>query len=424
MKTTLFFLASLLLIFSSKAQETIKIMQYNLLNYNNYTSYCTQSNNNVSNKDGYIKTIFNYVQPDIFTVCEMNEQQLSVDRLLNNAINTDGRTNYAKGNRTNYSNSDLINMIYYNTDKLVLYNYTALPTDIRDINLYMFYVKDPNLAQTKDTTRITCVIMHLKAGSTTSDKEKRAAEVKTLMNYLNAFGKTSNYIAMGDLNTYSSNEECYQLLVNNSNPDIRFFDPISKPGNWSNNYGFASCHTQSTHSDDNGCAASGGLDDRFDHILTSFDIISGENNVKYTTDSYIALGNDGDHYNQSINDGTNNSVPANVLAALYGNSDHLPVILNLDITFPTSTSDFSKVPFDFYIPFETQGDKAILVAHCDGNFNIEIFNTVGSLIKSFAVNAAQGYNHIDISDIKKNNSLLLFRITSHDGKIKTYKFFK
>ena len=133
MKTTLFFLASLLLIFSSKAQETIKIMQYNLLNYNNYTSYCTQSNNNVSNKDGYIKTIFNYVQPDIFTVCEMNEQQLSVDRLLNNVINTDGRTNYAKGNRTNYSNSDLINMIYYNTDKLVLYNHTALPTDIRDI---------------------------------------------------------------------------------------------------------------------------------------------------------------------------------------------------------------------------------------------------------------------------------------------------
>ena len=142
MKTILLFLASLLLILSLKAQETIKIMQYNLLNYNNYTDDCTQSNNNVSNKDEYIKTIFNHVLPDIFTVCEINQQPLSVDRLLNNAINTDGRTNYARGNITSYSPySYLINMVYYNTDKLVLYNYTALPTNIRDINFICFMLK-------------------------------------------------------------------------------------------------------------------------------------------------------------------------------------------------------------------------------------------------------------------------------------------
>ena len=86
----------------------------------------------------------------------------------------------------------------------------------------MFYVKDPNLAQTKDTVKITCIVMHLKAGSSAANKNERAAEIKILMNYLNAFGKTSNYIAMGDLNTYSASEECYQLLVNNDNPDIRF----------------------------------------------------------------------------------------------------------------------------------------------------------------------------------------------------------
>ena len=39
-------------------EDTIRVMHYNLLNYGNYTSYCTSLNNNIDNKDDYLK--FNY----------------------------------------------------------------------------------------------------------------------------------------------------------------------------------------------------------------------------------------------------------------------------------------------------------------------------------------------------------------------------
>ncbi|MBT8195425.1 MAG: hypothetical protein HKO56_03565, partial [Bacteroidia bacterium] len=44
---------------------------------------------------------------------------------------------------------------------------------------------------------------------------------------------------------------------------------------------------------------------------------------------YNEFGNDGNHYNQSINWGTNSSVPSNIAQALYDASDHLPVTAEL-----------------------------------------------------------------------------------------------
>jgi len=424
MKSLLLFSAILLSLFhlANAQTDTLTVMQYNLLNYNNYTSYCTSSNNNVSNKDAYIKTIIDYVLPDIFAVCEMNQLMTSVDRLLNNALNANGRTNYAKGNRTNLSNSDLINMVYYNTDKLIYHSYTAYPTDIRDINVYTFYYKDPLLSVTHDTAWITCIVMHLKAGSTTSNANERLAEVSILMNQLNALNKQGNYLVMGDFNTYSSNEECYQLLVNHDNPNIRFYDPISKPGNWNNNCSFAPYHTQSTHSSSNGCAASGGIDDRFDHIMTSLDIISGSKNVKYINNSYFALGNDGNHCNDSINQGTNNSVPPAVLNALYGNSDHLPVILKLQIETATGIDEGNlKIPFDFYVLSNANENSGILVSTVNNKYNIDVFNVTGNKIYSTQISANVGYNNISLSNIEKTFSILFFRITDENGNSKVFK---
>jgi len=411
-----------LLSFAKAQTDTLTVMQYNLLNYNNYTSYCTAANNNVSNKDAYLKTIVDYVLPDIFTVCEMNQLQTSVDRVLTNVMNTSGRSNYAKGPRTNYSSSDMVNMVYYNTNKLVYHSYTAYPTDIRDINVYTFYYKDPAIAVTNDTAWITCIIMHLKAGSYEADAAERLAEVTILMNQLNALNKPGNYLAMGDFNTYTSTEECYDLLLNHTNPNIRFYDPITKPGDWNNNCSFASYHTQSTHNDyNNDCFAAGGLDDRFDHIMASLDVMSGGKNVKYISGSYTALGNDGNHCNDSINQGTNTSVPANVLAALMGNSDHLPVILKLQIDVATGINDEVKVPFDFYIPSNSADDNGILVSHCNGEFSIEVMNVTGSLVYRFQTNAATGYNTINLSDIPKTASIAFFRITDPDGNVKVYR---
>ncbi len=314
-----FFLLAFVSALSLHAQDSLKVMQYNLLNYNNTTSYCTASNNDETNKDAYIKTIIDYVLPDIFTVVEMNESATSIDRLLTNAMNAGGRTNYAHANSSNYAGSDIINMLYYNTDKLVFHSQTPIINAAltRDINLFQLYYNDPNLAITNDTSWETCIVMHLKAGSYASDETTRAAEVNVLMNYLNSINKAGNYLVMGDFNVYTSDEECYQNLINQSNANIRFYDPINQPGDWNSNPAFEPYHTQSTHTVDNDCAATGGLDDRFDFILSSMDIITGGQKVKYLSGSYHALANDGNHLNLAINNGTNASVPSIVLNAIY-----------------------------------------------------------------------------------------------------------
>ena len=106
-------------------------------------------------------------------------------------------------------------------------------------------------------------------------------------------------------------------------------------------------HTQSTrNTGSNSCFSGGGLDDRFDLIMMSGQVVEDTGAVSYIEDSYKALGNDGMHFNQDINAGTNSSVPSAVLSALYEMSDHLPVLADLkvkllpaDTTTPESISE-------------------------------------------------------------------------------------
>ena len=78
------------------------------------------------------------------------------------------------------------------------------------------------------------------------------------------------------------------------------------------------------------------MNDRFDQILVSQNVMYNNDNVQYQSGSYRAIGNDGLHYNSSLISGTNTIYPLNVVRALYYMSDHLPVELKVDVTFPTS----------------------------------------------------------------------------------------
>lgn len=416
MKTTLFTILLIVFGLYASAQDTLKIMQYNLLNYNNYTSYCTTSNNNVDNKDGYLTTIIDYTLPDIFTVNEINETNVTLDRVLNNVMNASGRDYYARANRTNYANSDIINAMYYDTRKLALHSQDVVVTPLRDINLYHLYYLSNDLATGGDTAWVTCIVMHLKAGSYTEDEDDRAAEVSLLMNYLNALNKPGNYLAMGDFNVYSDDEECFQNLIAHPNANIRFNDPINKTGSWNNNSYYADYHTQSTHSVSNDCAASGGMDDRFDWILASTDIITGGDLVKYVPGSYYALAQDGDHFNSSlISSPTNTLVPSNVLNALYNNSDHLPVIMKLAIAKPVGIEE-EQANFDFFVFRNDNNDlSAQVTATQVGRYYLRVFAADGRMISQQKINCTQGFNAINIEGVKANNQLLLIQLQSENG---------
>ena len=166
---------------------------------------------------------------------------------------------------------------------------------------------------------------------------------KAVIDYADNECKDDNLFLLGDYNMYSSSESAYQTLIGGQT--FRFEDPINTSGNWNNNGSFASVHTQSTRSSSsNSCFSAGGLDDRFDQILCSEAVVEGDDQMVFVPNTYFAVGNDGNHFNSSINSGTNYSVSSTVLSALYSLSDHLPVIADFDVDMQGLSTDEFKIP--------------------------------------------------------------------------------
>ncbi|MFP4287955.1 MAG: T9SS type A sorting domain-containing protein [Bacteroidota bacterium] len=324
------------------AQDTIKIMHYNLLFYGFYTDFCTVQNNNVEEKNQNLETILQYYQPDIFTVNELGQGEENLTLLKDHALNTQGVNYYEHADYTNSNNGWFANGFFYDSRKFGLLDQVVVSTLVRDINLYKLYFKSEDLQQTQDTTFLHCIVAHLKAGSSTSDQQARSSMINNVMNYLTTFNISENVVFMGDFNMRSSYEDAFQKLVNYPDYDFRFHDPVEAIGVWNNNENMSAFHTQSTRSSNHSCFVGGGLDDRFDFILVDSDIWEGHSGLTYVENSYYAPGQDGERYNQSLISPANQSEPQNIISALYNTSDHLPVILELTTTHNTFTENVPR----------------------------------------------------------------------------------
>lgn len=303
---------------------------------------CTSTNNSLDVKDANLKIILPYIQPDIITVNEIGTTQAHVNRILTNVLNVDGANYWKAGQLTSYSGGTIANMMFYDSRKLTLKSSSYIPTIVRDFNVYRLYFNTPDLVN-GDTIYFVSIVGHMKAG--TSDTADRYTMTQALMSKLNYWGVSDNYVLSGDFNIYSSNESFYQLLLNYPNSAIRFFDPINQPGNWNNNSQFKNIHTQSTHTAGD-CFSTGGMDDRFDHIMVSSQVLNGFDNLKALPSTYKAVGQDGNRYNGSIISPTNSSIPTEVANAMYAMSDHLPISMDFLVYYPSAsikTNTSSKI---------------------------------------------------------------------------------
>ena len=351
-------------------------MHYNLLYYGVNNSWCNQTNNNIQLKNASLRTIIDYVQPDIFTVNEISSSVAYHDMILDSVFNINGVTKYQRGVLTNYSSTSIVNQLYYDSEKFAIANQYALVGGDRDINVYKMYYKSPELGWSTDTVFITFIVAHLASGSYSQDIQDRDDEVAIVMNHMGTLPSPNNYVFQGDFNFYTSSEGGFQRIINNSNANIRFFDPPNKVGAWSDNSTYAEYHTQSTHTTGD-CFIGGGLDDRFDFIMTSLPIIMDSYKVKYVPNSYTTPGQDGQRLNQSLIDSpTNTSAPGEVIQALYNMSDHLPVYLDLRIdqipaniteSFQTQFSMIAENPVDQIIRlhFFLKGHEDVIVSLFD-----------------------------------------------------------
>lgn len=409
--------------FQLVAQDTLKVMHYNLLMYGNNSGWCNANNNDVDEKNLNLQTIIDYVKPDIFTVNELSENTFFHEYLLSYALNVEGVNYFQMGNPYNLSGSYIVNQVYYNSNKLTLDNYTAVSTVGRDIDIFRLYFILPGGS---DTAFINCVVAHLKAGNSSEDALQRTNETNSLMNYLSNQNATGNYLMMGDFNVYKGTEDAFENLLYHSNQSIRFYDPIDKVGSWNNNSYYSNIHTQSTNTSSGGCPSSGGMDDRFDFILTSDEVLNGTHNARIVPGSYMAFGQDGEHFNKAlIDDPQNPSVPQNVIEALYNMSDHLPVVMDLMVGSNVGVEEHDKMDqleVNFLNPF-TDKVQLDIITEKSKIVSIELFNIQGRLIYSNSVQINQNLKY-NIPMSSSASGLYLLRLSTEDGFVYRQKLMK
>ena len=379
------------------AQETIKTMFYNLLNFPS-----TQPS-----RVSELKTILDDIQPDLFLVCELETEQ-GGDDIFDNALAT-SPINYAAAPfvANQSTGNQLQQLAYYNSDKLILDNATTLQndivtTDLRDINRYSFVLNTADAAT--NPVYLEVFVTHLKAGRdtppSTTNADRRLLEVRALTDYLNTNAATfsNRYVLFaGDFNLYTANEEAFQEIIDvNGVNAVDFIDPINRIGEWSNNTTFQDVHTQSTLRsnghllDENGFpdGATGGLDDRFDFIMISDNLV-GNPELEYVTDSYETYGNNGNCYNDSINDSNcTGTYSQSIRNSLFNFSDHLPVVLDLETNLSllnTSSQEFVQATVE--LPRGNVVQEQLLLKINDPSMieSVSIVNTVGQEMEQILI---------------------------------------
>ena len=322
---------------SAIAQNPIRIMSYNVLNF---------PEPNPAGKEDTLASILAFHPVDLLLVQELRFES-GVDLILNGALNVNGETRFSAATwvpmQSNpNSNHKLQQLLYYDHEKFILHEETFVLTERRDLNNYTLYLNDPDLAQTNDTTWLDIYVLHLKSSQGQTNEQIRDNMVDSLFQHIASKPADRNIIVAGDMNVYSSFEPAYQNLMDDGH-SIVLKDPINMPGAWNNNSNFSEIHTQSTRTSSIfGDGASGGMDDRFDQVLLSESLMNGTEGVSFTDGTYEAFGQSGYCYNQNITDCSNSQIPQEILTSLYYMSDHLPVVLELETSISIGLEEFTQ----------------------------------------------------------------------------------
>ena len=361
------------------SQDTARLMFYNLLEFPEAPP---------ANRDVILRTILNPVQPDIFMVAELQDSAAS-DIILNQSLNYNSNSYTAAPFVFNTSGSggSLNVMLYYKTNKFSLELTDNIQTSLRDINRYQLKAKT-----TQEQTNpifLECFVAHFKASPGTTNEQIRFDMAQDFTNYINAnLNPNANVIFAGDFNFYSANESGFQQLFI-GNTIIPMNDPVNQLGDWNSNASFAAVHTQSTRTSNNpfnDYGSGGGMDDRFDFIFVSSNLLNPSNDISYVSNSYQTYGNNGNCFNNNINDSSCTGPYSQTIRNLLWNmSDHLPLVLDIQLdqdflnTNSFVTEEFIAFPdgnlVDSILTFK------LSEAHLNAIDYVEVYNALGQQMK-------------------------------------------
>lgn len=329
--------------------QTIKVMSYNLLNFPNANNTIVSGND--ASRIVYFREIVEAAAVDIIIIQELTSDAgatMLVDELNNNG--TTGKT-YARASvyTGHGSFGRLGNMLIYNADIFNFISQAELPRNntvsyngntIRSPRTNSYYELEAYNIDCTATIPLHIFGLHLKAGqgdanaTEIADKDRRNLGALDLMDFVNTLPANSNIIAGGDFNFYSTTDEpAYTNILSTTNVNP-FIDVLN---GWTRNIAAdATKYTQSPRAGAIGnlhgnSGTSGGLDDRFDFLFMSDDIQNNTNNVSYIANSYETFGS-ANIWNGDVTDGN-----SPVKMQLQAMSDHLPVVMELELTFPEAS---------------------------------------------------------------------------------------
>jgi len=387
-------------------------MFYNVLNY---------PIQEPANRIQYLQTILDDYRPDIFMICELNNEEGAYNILnIMKEINDDyeradfelNSSDNSIGNSNNFQN-----LIFFNSSKFTLEEQFIIPSIYRDFNHYR--LKSTTNTEEIDSVFIEVLVGHLKASSGETNEQLRLTMVNDLLDYVNTMPSDSNIVFGGDLNVYTFNEPAFLELLDTSN-NIVFADPANRLGNWHNNSSFIDMFTQSTRTQSGLGGASGGFDDRFDFVLTSSNMLTNSD-IYYVDNSYEVYGNNANFncYNQSINSSNCDGDDYNQIIrnALYNMSDHLPVTLELQLNETLNNKDVSDdIGFQIMGPNLISEQLNVKITTNQAQFLV-IYNTLGQVVTTLKIDQL-GVAIIDVSKLSSG----IYYLTSKTNLSSILKF--
>jgi hypothetical protein len=313
--------------------HALKVATWNLIDY---------PANNPTGRAPSIRTVMAALDPDVIVLQELKAG--GKDSFLVNVLNLVQPGQWAAGTYINTAES----CVFYKPSAVTLTFAGSAVVTFGPRDVLGVRIKFPGYLSREAEIRLYSV--HFKAGNpaiTPEDSTTRRLECTDLRTNLNAINPavvTRHFLVSGDTNFYGTWEGGYvRLTESQADNDGQGFDPLNLPGTW-NNAAYAVHETQSTCS--SGCPAfwsTGGLDDRFDLFLRSTSLQDAEG-LDLVPGTYVPFGNDGLHFNASVNGGGfNNAVGLTVATALLNSSDHLPVMVTLQA--PAKIAGNSQLDF-------------------------------------------------------------------------------
>jgi len=311
----------LTLALTAPSAHALRIVDYNLTNYPGTTG---------SARNPHYRTIFASLGADI-VVNEEVQSAAGVDSFRLNVLNVIEPGQWSSATFVNGNDTD--NALHYKPSRVTLIGQRSFYVSVDATRLVTEYRLKP-VGYTSSDAELRIYAVHLKASTGTTNVDQRTREATGLRDTLNNVPPGTHCIVTGDFNVYTGAEPCFvKFLESQTDNDGRLYDPLNAGAITWNTASLAPIHTQCPClSCPTGYGyAGGGLDDRFDMFLPTYNMNDGEG-LDLLVSTYKPVGNDGFHYNLNITDPPTIPEGAAYATALWNGSDHLPI--RVDIMLP------------------------------------------------------------------------------------------